>query len=71
MKMARSQSSHIRRNFNYEKMVETLSDLMVRYVPDMPKQVELTLPKLNLPKLKKIGEDSAPKVTLPKLQKLT
>ena len=52
-------------------MVETVNDLMTRYVPDFPKQVELSLPKLNLPKLKKVGKDSAPKVTLPKLQKLT
>ena len=68
--LAKKQSSYVKRTFSYDKMVETLSNLMVQYVPDFPKQVELSLPKLNLPKLKKVGEDSTPKITLPKLKKL-
>ena len=51
-------------------MVDPLSNLMVQYVPDFPQQVELSLPKLNLPKLKKVGEGSTSKITLPKLKKL-
>ena len=68
--LAKKQSSYVKKTFSYDKMVETLSNLMVQYVPDFPKQVELSLPKLNLPKLKKAGEDSTPKITLPKLKKL-
>ena len=69
--MAKKQSSYVKRNFSYEKMVDTLSNLMTQYVPDFPKQVDLNLPKLNLPKLKKLGGDTKPKVTLPKLEKLS
>ena len=68
--LAKKQSLYVKKAFSYDKMVETLSNLMVQYVPDFPKQVELSLPKLNLPKLKKAGEDSTPKITLPKLKKL-
>tara|TARA_B100000900_G_C20552252_1_gene705247 strand:+ start:34 stop:1371 length:1338 start_codon:yes stop_codon:yes gene_type:complete len=69
--MAKKQSSYVKRNFTYEKMVETLSNFMTQYVPDFPKQVDLNIPKLNLPKLKKLGGETEPKVTLPKLQKLS
>lgn len=69
--LAKKQSTYVRKSFTYKHMVETLDNLLVQYVPDFPKQVELSLPKLNLPKLKKVGEDSTPKITLPKLQKLT
>ena len=69
--MAKKQSTHVRKSFTYKHMVETLDNLLTQYVPDFPKQVELSLPKLDLPKLKKVGEDSSPKITLPKLQKLT
>ena len=71
LSLAKRQSSYIKRNFSYDKMVETLNNLMVKYVPDFPKQVELNIPKLNLPKLKKVGESDTPQITLPKLQKLS
>lgn len=43
-----------RTNFSFEKMTESLDKLLVKYLPEFPKQIELKLPKLNLPKLEKI-----------------
>ena len=46
-----------------------LGDLLDKKIPDFPKQVELKLPKLQLPKLKKIDNtQELPKLQLPKLQ---
>lgn len=42
------------KEFSFESMVEQLDDYLVKYVPEFPKQVELNLPKLELPKLQKI-----------------
>jgi len=68
---AKKQGHYSRTNFSYEKMVETLDSILSQSIPEFPKQVELSLPKLNLPKLKKVGEDTqAPKIQLPKLKKL-
>ena len=41
-------------NFNYDKMVQALDDILEIYVPEFPEAVKLNLPKLNLPKLNKI-----------------
>ena len=43
---AKRQGHYARTNFSYEKMVHLLDQLFVRYVPEFPEQVELTLPKL-------------------------
>ena len=43
-----------RTNFSYEKMVDKIKEYMTTYIPEIPKQVELSLPKLDLPKLKKV-----------------
>jgi hypothetical protein len=43
-----------RTNFSYSKMVGQLKEYLDKYVPEFPKEVKLELPKLNLPKLKKI-----------------
>lgn len=43
-----------RTNFSFEKMKEALDEILTNYVPIFPKQIELMLPKLNLPKLEKI-----------------
>ena len=43
-----------RTNFSFEKMTEILKGYLQTYMPDIPKQVELSLPKLDLPKLKKV-----------------
>jgi glycosyltransferase involved in cell wall biosynthesis len=68
---AKRQAHKSRTQFSYEAMVETLKNILETNIPEFPKQVELSLPKLNLPKLKKVGEKSeSPKVQLPKLKKL-
>ena len=51
---AKKQGTKNTKEFNYDKMVEVLDQLLIQYVPDFPKQIELTLPKLELPKLEKI-----------------
>ena len=43
-----------KKNFSFEKMVEILKGLDIKYVPKFAVQVELQLPKLELPKLQKI-----------------
>ena len=43
-----------RTNFSFEKMKDTLDEILTKYLPEFPKQIELRLPKLNLPKLEKI-----------------
>ena len=51
-------------------MVETLKKILDTNVPNIPQQMNLSLPKLNLPKLKKVGDDKPKKIKLPKLKKL-
>jgi glycosyltransferase involved in cell wall biosynthesis len=48
------QGYYSRTNFSYEKMAELVKDLLDKNIPEFPKQIELTLPKLNLPKLSRI-----------------
>ena len=68
---AKRQGHKSRTQFSYDAMVETLKNILNTNIPEFPKQVELSLPKLNLPKLKKVGEKiDAPKIQLPKLKKL-
>ena len=55
--LAKRQGHKSRTEFSYEKMRETLDNILTQYIPDFPKQVELKLPtlkKIELPKLKKI-----------------
>ena len=40
--------------FSFEAMQKLLDRYLSQYVPEFPKQVELNLPKLNLPKLQKV-----------------
>ena len=42
------------KEFSFERMVEVLSELDNKYVPEFAVQVKLNLPKLELPKLEKI-----------------
>ena len=42
-----------RTNYSWDEMKYFLGDLLDKKIPDFPKQVELKLPKLQLPKLKK------------------
>ena len=48
------QGFHARSNFSFEKMKELLSSILEESVPEIAKQVPLSLPKLKLPKLKKV-----------------
>jgi len=55
--LAKRQGFKSRTNFTYEKMRETLDNLLTQYIPEFPKQVQLKLPqlkKIELPKLKKV-----------------
>jgi glycosyltransferase involved in cell wall biosynthesis len=67
---AKRQGYQSRTNFSFDKMKEKIDEILSSKVPDIPKQVQLTLPKL-----KKIGENKpndikTPKLKLPKLKKL-
>jgi hypothetical protein len=48
------QGHYARTNFSYEKMQELVEDILDKNIPEFPKQIELKLPKLQLPKLQKI-----------------
>lgn len=49
--LAKRQGHRSRTNFSYEGMVKSLREILESNVPNIPKQVELNLPKLNLPNL--------------------
>jgi len=58
--LAKRQGYKSRTEFSYEKMRETLDNLLTQYIPEFPKQVQLKLPtlkKIELPKLKKVEAD--------------
>ena len=44
----------IRKDFSWEAMVIKISEIFTEKLPEFPSQVELTLPKLELPKLEKL-----------------
>ena len=52
--LAKRQGKIIRDNFSYEKMVKVLDKILDTSLAEVPEQVQLTLPKLNLPKLEKV-----------------
>jgi glycosyltransferase involved in cell wall biosynthesis len=55
--LAKRQGYKSRTNYSYEKMRETLDSVLIQYIPEFPKQVQLKLPqlkKIELPKLKKV-----------------
>ena len=45
---------YTKNNFSFEKMVELVENILTKNVPEFAQQAELNLPKLKLPKLKKI-----------------
>jgi len=57
-----------RKKFTFNEMTKELDNIMDKYLKDIPQQVGL-----NLPKLKKVGENKSeqPKIKLPKLKKVT
>lgn len=59
---AKRQASFVKDNFSIESMQNKIAEILNKYVPAFPKQVELNLPKLKI--------DSKPEIKLPKLKKL-
>ena len=51
---AKQQKNYSKSNFSFEKMEEVVSSLLENNIPEFPKQIELKLPELQLPKLQKI-----------------
>ena len=51
---SRKHTKFTKDNFSFEKMVESIDGLFTANIPEFAQQVELSLPKLKLPKLKKI-----------------
>ena len=49
------QGYHARTNFSFDKMKELVGEILDKNIPEFPKQVELNMPKLNLPKLQKLS----------------
>ena len=54
LQRSKKQRHHVKTNFSWEKMKELVGNILDKNIPEFPKQVELKLPKLQLPKLKKI-----------------
>lgn len=53
VELARQQKKVVKENFTFDHMVTRVSELFENNIPEFPEQVQLTLPKLNLPKLQK------------------
>jgi len=70
LEKAKRQGYHSRTNFSFDNMKEKLDEILGAKIPEFPKQVPLQLPKIGLPKLKKLGGEKKKAPTLPKLQKL-
>jgi hypothetical protein len=55
--LGKRQAFHVLNAFKYEHMRDLMQQIMTRYIPEFPKQIELKLPqlkKIELPKLKKL-----------------
>ena len=52
---ANRQAFYSKTNFNWEEMSKVIDNILLTRVPEQPKEIELQLPKLNLPKLQKIN----------------
>jgi len=52
---AKRQGYHARTNFSWEAMADKLDNILTERLPEFPKQVPFSLPKLELPKLQKLG----------------
>ena len=63
LEKSRKTYHHIKTNFSFDAMKDKLASILDSRLPDFPKQVAITLPKLN-----KVSE--APKLILPKLKKI-
>ena len=48
---AKKQGHHIKTNFSFDNMKELVNNILDKNIPEFPKQVELSLPTLETPKL--------------------
>lgn len=55
--LAKRQAFRTNKEFTLDKMTEVLGNILQENLPEFPKQVELKLPKLDLPKLKKVQDE--------------
>ena len=62
---AKKITAYNRVKFSLKEMTRQFGVILDKYVPDFPSEV-----KLNLPKLKKVGSNEVPKIKLPKLKKV-
>jgi sulfite reductase beta subunit-like hemoprotein len=75
LELSRKNRKYAKDNFTFDKMTQKLSEYLDKYGADAaPQMVSLKLPtlkKIELPKLKKVGEvNELPKIKLPKLKKV-
>ena len=54
LKKSTQQRKYAKNNFSWEKMDELIDNILNANIPEFPKQVQLNLPELGLPKLEKI-----------------
>lgn len=54
MRKGKTQGTNNRKTFSLKKMEDRIDEVLTKYIPEFPKQVQLNLPKLNLPKLQKV-----------------
>ena len=52
---AKRQAYKSKNEFSWDKMFEKVDQTLTQYIPEFPKEVQLQLPKLELPKLQKIN----------------
>ena len=67
LERSRKQKHFVKTNFSWENMKDLIDTNLEENLPEFAEQVELKLPDLNLPQLKKV--DKKPKLNLPMLQK--
>ena len=67
LERSRKQKHFVKTNFSWENMKDLIDTNLEENLPEFAEQVELKLPDLNLPQLKKV--EKKPKLDLPMLQK--
>lgn len=65
LEKSRKTYHHIKTNFSFDAMKDKLGTILTTKIPEFPKAMSLSLPKL-----KKVETTEMPKITLPKLKKI-
>ena len=55
LSLAKELGTRNKKEFSFNAMKNKLDEILDKNLPEFPKKIELTLPKLDLPKLEKIG----------------